>query len=1370
MSRVSRQDTSRKRGRITFNGPSQPKRQRRLRSHDPAKSAPPASFLDGVEVIDLCDSSSPSPESSEDENSSDEASSASPFESRSRDHQQQANDESIASKTDTEDNNDSVEIIEIEDFPSGGEDVSSRAEPSGVDTPQDPAHCELVSTGSDTIVQADDDARDQVSDISSDEYTGSDATEPKVNVMKHAETGLLVCAEGHEPMVVLRQQIGYHLQSKHKGNCSEEFLDKLRKELRKSNITKLPLRVKTRLPGIPVTEAFYCFTCCKVLRARVVHTVNSPTCKGSKRVTVRSQQCFDRGSVILGSIPGEPLDHDHVDSDDSDSETEVQIEKHKETGLFVCAHDHDPVVVLPQNISKHMGHSHKYGCSEELRAKIRRVLRRCTVMEVPPNITTRLPFIPIVTVHFCFHCREIFKKRHFHEKTNPQCKGSKSVPVKCQFSALKNGVILGPIPNEEDINMCDHALTGQNSENYSVYTSDESNGGALTKVNVFLHEETGLRVCAESHSPRVVLPRQITSHISNFHTDNQNGSNEIRKRLREELLKCPVTDVPPNIQTALPAIPIDEANYCFKCRKVFVNTYMHDKRPQCKGGERVLVKCQFYNKAKSVIIGSMPDVPSDLADGDVDHIDDGEANGNDGPDVDVQKHSETGLFVCAHGHAPVVVLPSQVLVHLTNNHTTRHNCSKEERAQISKILNTCTVTEIPANIQTEFPAIPIVIADYCLNCKMVFKTKTSHVKNDECVLVRVRCQFYAKGLGVVIGPLPQTPDDNEVIDSDESDVEEELKIEKHQETGLLVCAEGHKPRVVLPSQAKYHVRYDHSIKRGWSKGLQEKMIELLSACLVNVVPSNVQTPLPFIPVVQSEYCFNCCRVLKYSSDHDEENECLGSKRVLVNCQFYLQNKALIIGPTPEEPNDVVNNISRSGSVHFNDSDDNDDYEDEPPLNISTHLETGLLVCAHDHEPVLVLPQNIASHLSQLHPKSQCSERLRQRIRRFIRRCTVSEVPATIQTALPAIPMSVAEYCLQCKLLFKSSNTHQKTKAEGCEVVRVKCQYYNRYQAVMVGDITDQTDVNELPVLYESDVEAEVLTELHEETGLFMCAHGHEPVVVLPRQARQHTVRWHSDERGGSKELRIKLRRVLERCKATEVPANIYTKFPAIPVTKAEYCFGCCEVIGDWPHHVKESCKRIPRAQVDCQIYQYRKGVIIGDVPETPPYYKDIDSGDSTSDASNDEGHNRPDDSSTPIEGEDEEDDGLELNIMKHQETGILVCAHGHKPMVVLPSQLTYHLSKRHSYMYNSTDKSRARIRRIFSTCTATEVPPRISTKLPLIPVISAEYCCNCCRVIKNDPDHDWTNECKDSKRVMVDCQFYTKTEAVVVGPLPVESD
>ena len=125
-----------------------------------------------------------------------------------------------------------MEIIEIEDFPLGYEVVSSQAESSSVDTPQDPAHCEQVSTGSGTIVQADDDARDQVSDISSDDFTGSDATEPKVNVMKHAETGLLVCAEGHEPMVVLRQQIEYHLKSKHKGNCSQEIRDKLRKELR----------------------------------------------------------------------------------------------------------------------------------------------------------------------------------------------------------------------------------------------------------------------------------------------------------------------------------------------------------------------------------------------------------------------------------------------------------------------------------------------------------------------------------------------------------------------------------------------------------------------------------------------------------------------------------------------------------------------------------------------------------------------------------------------------------------------------------------------------------------------------------------------------------------------------------------------------------------------------------------------------------------------------------------------------------------------------------------------------------------------------------------------------------------------------------
>ena len=85
-----------------------------------------------------------------------------------------------------------MEIIEIENFLLEDKDLSSQSVLSDIDTPLYP--------GSDTSIGA----RDPATEVSGDELTFSAATRPKVNVMKHAETGLVVCTEGHEPMVVLQ--------------------------------------------------------------------------------------------------------------------------------------------------------------------------------------------------------------------------------------------------------------------------------------------------------------------------------------------------------------------------------------------------------------------------------------------------------------------------------------------------------------------------------------------------------------------------------------------------------------------------------------------------------------------------------------------------------------------------------------------------------------------------------------------------------------------------------------------------------------------------------------------------------------------------------------------------------------------------------------------------------------------------------------------------------------------------------------------------------------------------------------------------------------------------------------------------------------
>lgn len=781
------------------------------------------------------------------------------------------------------------------------------------------------------------------------------------------------------------------------------------------------------------------------------------------------------------------------------------------------------------------------------------------------------------------------------------------------------------------------------------------------KVNVFKHAETGLVVCAEGHDPIVLLASQISVHLRSRH-GRMVCTDETRLWIREELLKGTATNIPLNILTPLPGIPILQKPFCHRCRTVSGNVWTHEvKQPECVGSKRDLVRSQRCSLGKWVIVGSVPEDanPSQLALTDV--------------TVNITKHDETGLLVCAEGHKPMVVLPHEISQHMLSLHSDSNTAI---RAKVLQVLNTGTVTKVPPNIQTKFPAIPVVTAYYCLHCKKVTTLK-GHATTDKCFIVQVKCQIYAQKRGVVIGQLPQTHDVHDSVAVD-------LKIKKHKETGLLVCAENHKPTVVLPDRVHSHIKHNHTGERSWSAKLQAEITKLLSTCTVSAVPSSIRTPLPLIPVVQGKYCLGCYRVFEKDFTHNGEDKCGDNNQVAVVCQFYQRGKAVIIGSTPNDRNgnsdDIADNtVPTRGSIP-NESNDNmddamvnsaptiishdrdEDEENAPQLDVFTHPETGLCVCAHGHNPVVVPPSYVRKHLQRRHVGA--SESLLARIRRRLRESPATEVPPNIQTRLPAIPVVTANYCIHCKRTYMNKKYHNETA--DCVSTRVQCQYHNRYNTVIIGRIPDRSDVvglsdvnegrDELRDPVDSDVdlsdsarelfspgksdnepigvgnhnvptsypetfgrerpssensnqqrsgpeltqiEAGINIMKHTETGLFICAHDHDPMVVLPYQINNHINSRHSGKQGGSRELRSKIRGILQRCAVNGIPTNIRTRLPAIPISSGEYCFGCREVNGDWSHDDSKACKNNRRVQVDCQICYPKKAVVVGPLPEIP---------------------------------------------------------------------------------------------------------------------------------------------------------------------------
>ncbi|CAN3375995.1 hypothetical protein DIURU_003229 [Diutina rugosa] len=459
-----------------------------------------------------------------------------------------------------------------------------------------------------------------------------------------------------------------------------------------------------------------------------------------------------------------------------------------------------------------------------------------------------------------------------------------------------------PLPTNPDDNS---KLLSYGAEEPGISNEDRSSNVMPTEfdvtpkplqVNVSKHAESGLIVCAEGHVPTVVLPNQINAHLMHRH-DRKLWSDETRHRLREELSKGIASQVPLNILTPLPDIPVLQKHFCQRCHKPWENNRKHKRgSPECMGSKRYSVKAQQYNRGKWVILGSMPDVFKDADDTNLQHQAPPEIT------VNVTKHEETGLLVCAEGHEPMVVLPHQVTSHMLTRHSDEKPGSTDVRAKILQALSTGTVNKVPPTIQTEFPAIPVTTAYYCHHCDKV-TAKKEHATTDRCTSVQVECQIYAQDQYVVIGQLPQKPQVEEAKYSSDNDIEMEmLKIEKHQETGLFVCAEGHEPMVVFPHQFQAHIKLNHLGERGWSARLQAEISKTYSTCSVTEVLSSIQTPFPLIPLVQGKYCFGCCRVYERFFYHTGEDKCGDNSQVPLIFQILHDGKVVVIGSVPKDPN------------------------------------------------------------------------------------------------------------------------------------------------------------------------------------------------------------------------------------------------------------------------------------------------------------------------------------------------------------------------------------------------------------------------------------------------------------------------------------
>ncbi|CAN3377147.1 hypothetical protein DIURU_003602 [Diutina rugosa] len=329
--------------------------------------------------------------------------------------------------------------------------------------------------------------------------------------------------------------------------------------------------------------------------------------------------------------------------------------------------------------------------------------------------------------------------------------------------------------------------------------------------SVMMHSETGLVVCALNHTPTVVLPHQVNSHVSSFHEKSLRHSKEVQRRLRNELQKGTAKEVPFNVMTRLPGIPVEDTFYCFSCGKICGRTILHFKgHCDCDVNKRVIVESQQCWRQKYVIVGPLPE-PFDGG-GNVNSknstteiCDDAQSPNNDdafayspnvkettsnGPKLNIIKHEETGLLSCAHDHEPMVVLPYQSASHVKVYHSDERGGSGELRQALCRLLEASPVFEVPLNILTELTGIPVVVAEYCFGCHKVTRCPAYHDSLMKCKGSRraeVKCQYLSRFKSVILGPMPKLPYEDHVqnIDDDVAETEDVKEVSRQTPVGIL---------------------------------------------------------------------------------------------------------------------------------------------------------------------------------------------------------------------------------------------------------------------------------------------------------------------------------------------------------------------------------------------------------------------------------------------------------------------------------------------------------------------------------------------------------------------------------------------------------
>lgn len=573
----------------------------------------------------------------------------------------------------------------------------------------------------------------------------------------------------------------------------------------------------------------------------------------------------------------------------NDEDPNVRVLLHEESGLVVCADGHEPQVVLPDHVDDHLMLYHddpKWTASYCRR--LRQAYSRGTATNIPPNILTPLPLIPISEGIFCYTCYIPITNRGTHVCNQPS-ETSLQLLVPCQECYSQKLVVLGPLPEKP-----------------------------LMYVNVHIHEETGLAVCAEGHKPEVVLRRKLEDHLLHHYMMMQ-CSEAIRDRLREELSIGTATLVPEFVHTQLPEIPINKtATYCYECHRVYRSVWQHNSSQKCGVHQQVQVLAQLCCQGEWVIVGTLPRDPHaednsyNVIVDDTERDDDHQLAANKPP-------KNTPVT----GNEPPDDISVAAIDPPDDNHQAENNNDDDDN-------------QLAANDQSDDD-------DQSANEQSDDDNQSANEQSD----------------------------DYNQSTTDQSDDDDQLAVYKHDESGLYVCAENHLPQVILPRQIDPHLRKLH---RTLGEELRGRIRRKLQKCTVVDIPKNIHKPIPGFPIERAYYCFNCGKVFLEKKWHLRTfSQCKTSRRVRVDTQECYLNRRVIIGPVPQLPAETIEAKESDDDHGVQEVDDVQESDDDvveisPPPSHNNHPsvviddgnkeadDSDLLVFARGTQPLNLLLQ------------------------------------------------------------------------------------------------------------------------------------------------------------------------------------------------------------------------------------------------------------------------------------------------------------------------------------------------------------------------------------------------------------------------------